>query len=341
MDTIINGTAATISPAVQVTSGPSGQPANFQSQLGTGVSQPITITFARPVSSFSVTIVGQSYNPHVAAAYDSYGRLVDSVTTNTTNPDNGGGGGTSGVTLRGSDIAKVILTPPPADYVAYMADIAVTPSVSAPPPVYAPPPEPRHPPVSYQAPVVAPPVSPPVNVPPPVPSVVHTPPIATPGIIRATKVSQMYTITPNTFTNDILYLIGEVQSTFFQSYTLTNITTNADLSVTVRVPKYLRCNTSTSLVKPKSQIVITVELNQEEATNQFIATKQSMTSDELEWNILPTNYSGPIYIPTAMATPTNTVEQPAPVAKINFGPPNLIIAPNPAPPRTMAPPRSM
>lgn len=174
---------------------------------------------------------------------------------------------------------------------------------------------------------------------------IFVPPTIPAGAVRVTQVSQMYTIVPNTFQHDMLHLIGEQQTNFTKSYTFTNITTNANLAITIDVPSYIKSSVSTITIKPKQQIVINVELDRQASTDRFVATKQSTVNDAAMWVVTPVNFSGPVYIPvpqstntTASVTSTNMSNQPlppAPVAKIIFDPPNLIPAIHPLPPRVM------
>jgi hypothetical protein len=170
------------------------------------------------------------------------------------------------------------------------------------------------------------------------PETVFVPPAKPAGVIRATTSAQMYTISPNTFQHDMLYLIGEQQSVFSKTYTFTNITTNADLAITIDVPVYVKSSVSTITVKPKQQIVIDIQLDGEAATKYFIAHKQSTVVDTIAWTVKPVNFSGPVYIPaidspTTMVNASNQTAPAAPVAKITFNPPNLTPAPAPLPQR--------
>jgi hypothetical protein len=114
------GVSVGISPFA--TGGPFG---GFQSRPGTGVSLPISVTFSPPVASVSVTALDPDFSGNRMDAFDTAGGLIGSA------PFAGDGTPgvftTSTVTLRGAGIARVVLVPAPADYVAYDA-LSFTPS---------------------------------------------------------------------------------------------------------------------------------------------------------------------------------------------------------------------
>lgn len=89
----------------------------FQSNPGTGVSAPITITLSPPVASVSVTALDPDFPGNRMDAFDAGGGLVSSAPFV--------GDGTPGVfttstaTVTGAAIARVILVPAPAEFVAY------------------------------------------------------------------------------------------------------------------------------------------------------------------------------------------------------------------------------
>jgi hypothetical protein len=156
VNTTVNGVPVTISPAIPVGSGPSGQPAQIQSNQGTGVSRPVIVNFDEPVKDFSVDVVGPSFPGNVVIAYDAEGNEIARVpVTQLYNP--WGGDGTTNVTITAPDgtaISRVSLVPAPADYVAYN-------NIRTGVPVVVPPPPPPDLPPEYQPePVEAPPVQP-------------------------------------------------------------------------------------------------------------------------------------------------------------------------------------
>jgi hypothetical protein len=89
----------------------------FQSNPGTGVSAPITITFSPPVASVSVTALDPDFPGNRMDAFNASGGLVSSAPFV--------GDGTPGVfttstaTVTGAGIARVVLVPAPAEFVAY------------------------------------------------------------------------------------------------------------------------------------------------------------------------------------------------------------------------------
>lgn len=123
----------------------------------------------------------------------------------------------------------------------------------------------------------------------------YTPPVVDPKTTRATNVSQMYIISPDTFEHDILYIIGK-KSTFAKSYVVKNITFNADLLITIRVPSYIKTSISTVIIKPQQKSTIVVEFDTDAALSQFVSTKQSLSMDQLHWTVTPVNLIGPVYI---------------------------------------------
>lgn len=121
VNTTVGGVPVTISPAIPVGSGPSGQAAQIQSNAGTGVSKPIMVNFDTPVKEFSVDVVGPSFPGNVIIAYDVNGNEIARVpVTATFNPY--GGDGTTPISITAPDgtaISRVSMVPAPADYVAY------------------------------------------------------------------------------------------------------------------------------------------------------------------------------------------------------------------------------
>ncbi|MGH7583162.1 MAG: hypothetical protein ACREL5_08060 [Gemmatimonadales bacterium] len=98
----------------------------FQSQSGTGASTPITVTFSGPVQVARVLIEDPTYAGNVAVAYDSAGATIGSAafaysgTPGVNHPDS--------ATLVGA-IRSLVLTPAPADYVAYHLEIVLPPRI--------------------------------------------------------------------------------------------------------------------------------------------------------------------------------------------------------------------
>lgn len=293
----INGNDVTIDPAVEITVGPSRQSANFQSQFGSGVSQPITIILAQPVPAITITIVGQSYNPHTSTAYDSNGTVVATVITNVSpeQADNGNGRGTTDVNLSGNNIKTVVLTPSPADYVAYRVD-GFTIKKPASIPVAPPPPLPAPPLAPAPSPI--PPQLPPAPVIPLPPPMVYTQPVIDPKTTRATSVSQMYTISPNTFNFATRYVLGQTQIIPDVIYRFKNITLNVDLLLTTKLPSWMMINIDPSqVVKPGQEIAIVVRFNKENATNTFLSDRQTTRNEQLSWLVKPINITEPVYVP--------------------------------------------
>ena len=91
--------------------------ADFQSDAGSGVSQPITITFSQNVTSVTVTAQDPTFAGNQMQAFDASGALLGTVQI--------AGNGTPGtnvpqtVTLRAVGIRSITLTPGANDYVAY------------------------------------------------------------------------------------------------------------------------------------------------------------------------------------------------------------------------------
>jgi hypothetical protein len=89
----------------------------FQSDVGTGASNPITITLSAPINWVSIVILDPDFNGNMMRAYDAQGTLVSEVDF----PSDG----TPGVLTQssqgtgGGNIVRVELIPAPADYVAY------------------------------------------------------------------------------------------------------------------------------------------------------------------------------------------------------------------------------
>jgi hypothetical protein len=88
----------------------------FQSDAGTGASNPITITFSEPVSSITITIQDPTWAGNTMTAYGPTGQVVGSVGFAFS--------GVPGVNLSDTksisgSISSVILTPADEDYVAY------------------------------------------------------------------------------------------------------------------------------------------------------------------------------------------------------------------------------
>jgi hypothetical protein len=90
---------------------------DFQSDPGTGVSNPITITFSQPVTSVTVTIEDPTYAGNAMTAYRADGSIAGTVGFT--------GSGVPGInipdteTITAAGIVRILLTPAPADYVAY------------------------------------------------------------------------------------------------------------------------------------------------------------------------------------------------------------------------------
>jgi hypothetical protein len=116
------GVSVGISPFV--TGGPFG---GFQSKPGTGVSLPITLTFSPPVASVSITALDPDFPGNRMDAFGTAGTLIGSASF--TGDGTPGVFTTSTVTVTGAGIARVVLVPAPAEYVAY-ANLSFTPSPS-------------------------------------------------------------------------------------------------------------------------------------------------------------------------------------------------------------------
>jgi hypothetical protein len=100
---------------------------DFQSDPGTGVSAPITITFSQPVTSVTITIEDPTYAGNAMTAYRPDGSIAGSVSFT--------GSGIPGIdipdtqTITADGIVRIVLTPAPLDYVAY-AGLTFTPGPS-------------------------------------------------------------------------------------------------------------------------------------------------------------------------------------------------------------------
>ena len=103
-----------------------GAGAQFQSNAGHGVSQPITITFDSPVHAVTVTAYDPTFNGNQMEAFDTAGTSLGVVGF----PGNGIPGvlTTQTGTLT-SAIARVVLTPAPLDYVAYSMNVTIGTSI--------------------------------------------------------------------------------------------------------------------------------------------------------------------------------------------------------------------
>ncbi len=141
------------------------------------------------------------------------------------------------------------------------------------------------------------PVASPLNPPPQQATITYAPSASIATLKRATAVSQMYTIFPDTFQNNILYYIGISGSLFSETYTITNITTNTSLELTVQVPSYIDATIAPNTILPGQQAIITTKYNVEAAISKFQADKQTQFTDKLQWFITPLDVTGPVYIP--------------------------------------------
>ncbi len=98
---------------------------DFQSDPGTGVSNPITVTFSQPVTSVTITIEDPTYAGNAMTAYRADGSIAGSVSFT--------GSGIPGIdipdtqTITAAGIVRIVLTPAPLDYVAY-AGLTFTPA---------------------------------------------------------------------------------------------------------------------------------------------------------------------------------------------------------------------
>jgi hypothetical protein len=87
---------------------------------------PITVTFSPPVASVSVTALDPDFPGNRMDAFDTSGALIGSASF--TGDGRPGVFTTSTVTLTGAGIARVVLVPAPAEYVAY--NLSFTPSAA-------------------------------------------------------------------------------------------------------------------------------------------------------------------------------------------------------------------
>jgi hypothetical protein len=100
---------------------------DFQSDPGTGVSNPITVTFSQPVTSVTITIEDPTYAGNAMTAYRADGSIAGTVSFT--------GSGIPGIdipdtqTITAAGIVRIVLTPAPLDYVAY-AGLTFTPGPS-------------------------------------------------------------------------------------------------------------------------------------------------------------------------------------------------------------------
>jgi hypothetical protein len=94
--------------------------ATFQSAPGSGQSQPITITFAKPVKAVTIRIVDSDFNGNQMIASDDAGVVGSLSFAFDGFPGNGGLNETRTITApAGRGITKVQLIPDPREYVAY------------------------------------------------------------------------------------------------------------------------------------------------------------------------------------------------------------------------------
>lgn len=168
----INGVVATIDPAILASFGPSGQAIDFTSQHTTGESLPITITFDQPVSSFSLDVVGLTFNGHTTRLYNTNGQQVASIVTNPLNPtDIHGSVDRISFEDDTKPVIKVVMWPPSNDYVGYKGlNMRLYPGFGTPPVTITPTtpvPNPTTPPITT-TPVVPPQQTPPPPTVPPV-----------------------------------------------------------------------------------------------------------------------------------------------------------------------------
>ncbi|HVO36490.1 MAG TPA: hypothetical protein VMT21_13035 [Gemmatimonadales bacterium] len=107
-------TAITVGIAPYAPGDPFG---DFQSDPGTGVSNPITVTFSQPVQSVTLTIEDPTYDGNAMTAYRADGSVAGTVSF--------AGSGVPGIdipdseTITAAGMVRIVLTPAPLDYVAY------------------------------------------------------------------------------------------------------------------------------------------------------------------------------------------------------------------------------
>jgi hypothetical protein len=110
------------------------QPGNpfgeFQSDVGTGASHPITITFSSPVRNVMITAADPTYAGNMVIAYDSVGNEI--VRSNFAYSDTAGDYIESTRLLAVSQIKSIRLVPAAADYVAY-SGLSFDPTDTCPP----------------------------------------------------------------------------------------------------------------------------------------------------------------------------------------------------------------
>lgn len=280
---IVNNIKVSISPAVYVPLGPSNVPSEFQSKIGTGPSDPITITFGSPISNVSITIIGESFPGHITRALDTNGNTIaEYVSANNAINDDGNIMQFSGdelhtVSLSGNNITSVLLIPVQfADYVGYknitiptqnvikkilpitpidgpapiipvVIPVATPISIPDPTPIPAPviPTEDPAPDVTPTTITIA--DSTPTST-APIPTVTIIPAPVVSNTIRAKIIKDCYDIFPSFSPFVHSYNIGTISGDAGIIYKIRNNTTNATLQITLTIPDYIECNIGNSFI---------------------------------------------------------------------------------------------
>jgi len=216
----VNGVVATITPAVFQTLGPSGQNIEFTSRPGTGASTPISIEFDRPISQFSISIVGLTFGPHITRIFNTNGVVIQSISTNTGSPDQGIGGGVESVDWGSVDQSaiRVELIPPAADYVGYVGlsvqpEVRIAPSQPVPTPTLTP-----------TRPVQEPPIVSPTFTPPQA-----SPPAPTVAPVRYINLAEVVIL--DAVVIDRQYIKGSLRNIQSAKFNVKNISSEVEVQV--------------------------------------------------------------------------------------------------------------
>ena len=310
----INGVVATINPAVFQTTGPSGQTIDFTSRAGTGVSSPINITFSEPVAQVGIEIVGISFEGHEVNAYSSEGQRVFSrnVTLSTGRFDLGGGGevvavaiSPENITSGARNIARVELIPPPADYVGYRNLTLSRITTTTTPPVVT------QPPITT-TPVFTQPPSPPT---PPAPSV------------RTINLRDFVTL--SSYTIDRQYIKGSLRSIPKEVITVTNRSTELDITVSLLGLAGVSFNPSTfELTKNSSREVDVIfdyaAIDTYPEGVSAVTCVMNLSSNSVVVDPLPATAPAPIPTPTQPVLPPPVPQPPVFTPPPQLPPPDLV-----------------
>jgi hypothetical protein len=113
--------------------------------------------------------------------------------------------------------------------------------------------------------------------------------------IRATSVSQMYTITPGVPYNlDLTYPIGAANTIAPMTYKITSKTIAAQLRVEIKVPSYFSVDRRVFLINPGTTELVTITFLPEEANR--VAQTSLQQKGNIQIGILPVNLTGPVLV---------------------------------------------